>query len=260
MTASDPWHELRRWTSARIALGRTGDGLPTARVLEFQLAHAKARDAVHLPLDTPRLMVELAAFKPVAVESRADNRSEYLQRPDLGRQLHPRSFEILPEGRYDAAVVVADGLSALAVHENAPALVERLHALAPKLTWAPVVVAVQGRVALGDDIAAALGAALVVVLLGERPGLTAVDSLGAYLTWRPRPGLSRDAERNCVSNIRPHGLSTDDAARRIVALMTMARHSNVSGVGLKEDEAFAFLQKQERHPAVELRRPDAQGR
>ena len=143
--------------------------------------------------------------------------------------------------------MIADGLSARAVHDNAPPLVAQLHDRLPKLNWAPLTIAVNGRVALGDDIAAALGAALVVVLIGERPGLSAADSLGAYLTFGPKPGITRDAGRNCVSNIRPGGLAVADAATRIAALMTMARRIGLSGVALKEDDALALFSGERQH-------------
>jgi ethanolamine ammonia-lyase small subunit len=238
---SDPWATLRRFTAARIALGRVGDGLPTKRVLEFELAHARARDAVNTPLAVDRLAADLKAFAPVVVASEARTRAEYLQRPDRGRSLEAAARARLARGRFDAALVVADGLSARAVQDNAPPLVARLHELLPKLKWAPVTIVVNGRVAVGDDAAAALGAALVVVLIGERPGLSAPDSLGAYLTFDPKPGVTRDSGRNCVSNIRPGGLAVADAATRIAALMTMARRIGISGVALKEDDALALF-------------------
>lgn len=238
----DPWHALRAHTPARIALGRAGSSLPTRAHLEFQLAHARARDAVHDALDVPALVAALAAMglETVAVRSAAPDRAVYLQRPDLGRRLDPDARDRLVALRADlppdAAIVVADGLSARAAQSHA-ALV--LAALVPKLVdegWhlAPVVVAEQARVALGDEIGAALGARLVVVLLGERPGLTAPDSLGAYLTWDPRPGRT-DAERNCVSNIRPEGLLPALAADTLGYLMLEAARRRLSGVALKDD-------------------------
>src|SRR5215218_11391843 len=215
MNESDPWSELRRWTTARIGLGRTGDALPTRRVLEFQLAHAQARDAVHLPLDVEQLARGLTPLNSVPVCSLARSRADYLRRPDLERCLDPDSAGSLALGLYDAAIVLADGLSARAVHENGPALARKLQDMRPDWAWAPVVIATQARVALGDPIAERLGAALVVVLIGERPGVSAADSLGAYVTWRPRPGVTRDAERNCVSNIWAAGLRIGEAAKRI---------------------------------------------
>lgn len=241
MIEADPWAGLGRFTRARIALGRTGDGLPTRRVLEFQLAHAQARDAVHLPLDTETVKHALAAFDPVLVSSQAETRETYLQRPDLGRRLDAGSRERLEAGPYAAAIVVADGLSARAVHENAPALVTHLRELLPRWRLSPVVIAEQARVALGDEIAEGLQAVLAVILIGERPGLSSANSLGAYITWRPRPGVTRDAERNCVSNIKKDGLPVNQAALRIAALMTMAQRRQLTGTTLKEDDALALF-------------------
>lgn len=236
---SDFWDDLRRATPARIALGRTGDGLPTARVLEFELAHARARDAVHAPLDADALIAELAEWRPLPVQSRAKDRATFLQRPDLGRALAPDSASLLPLGDYDAAIVIADGLSAAAAQSQAPKLCRMLRA-ARNFTFAPPVVASQARVALGDEIAARLGARMVVVLIGERPGLSACDSLGAYITYDPKPGATRDAQRNCVSNIRPDGLSLGEASRRILAVMSLAQAMKQTGAALKEDDALAF--------------------
>lgn len=240
MTEDDPWSGLKRWTTARIALGRTGNALPTRRVLEFQLAHAQARDAVHLALDVEGLARDLAPLSAVPVRSLARSRADYLRRPDLGRRLDPDTGSALVPGPYDVAIVLADGLSARAVSENGPALAQALQKLRPDWAWAPVVIATQARVALGDPIAERLGAALVVVLIGERPGLTSADSLGAYITWRPRPGVTRDAERNCISNIRTAGLTVDEAGRQIIALVAAARRLELTGVGLKADDALAL--------------------
>jgi ethanolamine ammonia-lyase small subunit len=232
LAAPDPWHALRALTPARIALGRAGVSLPTRAHLEFQLAHARARDAVQDRLDVGRLQAALAAggLKCVAVRSAAPDRAAYLQRPDLGRRLDPEARRELADsatGSVDAALVVADGLSARAAqHHAAPVLVS----LAPRLLdagWrlAPVVVVQQGRVAIGDEIGATLGARLVLVLLGERPGLS---------TWDPRPGRT-DAERNCVSNIRPEGLVPAHAAEKLAGLMLEAARRRVSGIALKDD-------------------------
>jgi ethanolamine ammonia-lyase small subunit len=240
MNGEDPWSGLRRWTTARIALGRTGNALPTCRVLEFQLAHAQARDAVHLPLDIERLARDLAPLSALPVCSLARSRADYLRRPDLGRLLDPDTAGSLMPGSYDVAIVLADGLSARAVHDKAPALARTLQDLRAEWAWAPVVIATQARVALGDPVAERIGAPLVVVLIGERPGLTSADSLGAYVTWRPRPGVTRDAERNCVSNIRAAGLTVGEAGRQIIALMTAARRLELTGVGLKADNALAL--------------------
>lgn len=223
---------LRTLTQARVALGRAGEALPTAPMLDFQLAHARARDAVHAELSAAGF-AEAIDREVKEVRSRAADRTAYLQRPDLGRLLDPRAS--LAQVDCDAVLVVADGLSATAVHAHAASL---LLALLDRLSdWriAPVVLARQARVALGDEIGAAVGAPLAVVLIGERPGLSAPDSLGAYLTWQPRRGRL-DSERNCVSNIRPpHGLGYGEAADRIAWLMREARLRRLTGVALKDE-------------------------
>jgi ethanolamine ammonia-lyase small subunit len=231
MSAPDAWDVLRSATRARVALGRAGDALPTSRELEFRAAHAAARDAVHAPLDPAVLRAALGDL--VEVRSAAADRATYLQRPDLGRRLAEGTS--LEPVHADLAVVVADGLSPRAVHEHAAGVVAALAERVSGWSLAPVVLAHQARVALGDEIGAALGARAVVVLIGERPGLSAADSLGAYLTWDPRPGRG-DAERNCVSNIRPpHGLGYAQAADTIAALLTAARELGASGVALKDE-------------------------
>jgi ethanolamine ammonia-lyase small subunit len=233
----DLWAALRRHTSARIGLGRAGDSLPTARLLEFEAAHAAARDAVHTPIDVAAVQAQLDGLPTVTVRSAAPDRSRYLQRPDLGRRLDPECAHLLAPGGYDVTFVITDGLSARAVHDHAA---EVLRATLEQLRdWsvAPIVLATQGRVALGDEIAERLGAALVVVLLGERPGLSAADSLGIYLTAGPRVGRT-DAERNCISNVRPpEGLGYAAAAGKLVHLMREARRLGITGVGLKDDSA-----------------------
>ncbi|HEU4326775.1 MAG TPA: ethanolamine ammonia-lyase subunit EutC [Roseiflexaceae bacterium] len=244
----NPWQGLRRFTGARLALGRVGNGLPTAAHLEFQLAHARARDAVHLPFDDAALAAELAAQgeTPLLVQSAAPDRASYLRRPDLGRRLDGDGRALLaqhaaPEhAPYDAAFVIADGLSALAVHRHATALLLLAAALLRGAGWrlAPVVLARQGRVALGDEIGELLRAEQVAVLIGERPGLSAADSLGVYLTYAPRPGRT-DAERNCISNIRPEGLDYNAACQTLVYLMSQARRLRLTGVQLKDDRASA---------------------
>jgi ethanolamine ammonia-lyase small subunit len=232
-----PFGRLRGATQARIGLGRAGNSMPTAPMLDLQLAHARARDAVHAALDTELLGSALDEADPLIVASRAPDRAAFLQRPDLGRSLDPASAAQLQAGAFDAVLVLADGLSAAAVHAHGPAL---LRATIDRLGgWriAPAVLARQSRVALGDDIGAALGADQVVMLIGERPGLSAADSLGAYLTWNPRPGR-RDSERNCISHIRPpHGLSYDEAADRLAWLMKAARARRLSGVALKDESS-----------------------
>ena len=232
--ATDPLEVLRQATTARVALGRAGQGLPTAPMLAFQLAHARARDAVHAVLDTEALRVALEG-EVIVVESAAPDRATYLADPDLGRRL-AEGTAALPCGDHDLAVVVGDGLSATAVQAHVPAVVAALRLRLAGWTIAPVVVARQARVALGDSIGEALGAKAVVVLIGERPGLSAADSLGAYITWDPKPGR-RDSERNCVSNIRwPGGLAPDQAADKIAWLLTEARRMGMTGVALKDRE------------------------
>ena len=242
----DPWQALRRHTRARIALGRSGDSLPTRALLEFGLAHALARDAVHLPLDCAALAAALAAagLPYLTVHSQAAERSHYLRRPDLGRQLAPDSRSALEKAALpsaaapDLAFVIADGLSSLAVVRHALPLLQSCLALLPGWSVAPVVIAEQARVALGDAIGAALRAGTVVVLIGERPGLSSPDSLGIYLTHRPRPGLT-DADRNCISNVRPEGLPYEAAARRLAYLLNGARQLGRSGIDLKDDSGLA---------------------
>ncbi|OYU14955.1 MAG: ethanolamine ammonia-lyase [Alphaproteobacteria bacterium PA4] len=224
---------LAALTQARIGLGRAGQALDTAATLAFDLAHARARDAVHAGFDVSALQ---AAFDVIEVRSAAPDRATYLQRPDLGRQLPAAEAARLRPTGADTAIVVGDGLSATAVARHAVPLVR---ALLPILggRLAPVVVAHQARVALGDAIGAALAVDIVVMLIGERPGLSAPDSLGAYITWQPRPGR-QDSERNCVSNIRPpHGLDHDSAAARIAWLVHQARARRLTGVALKDESA-----------------------
>lgn len=233
---TDVWARLRRATDARIGLGRSGDGLPTRAMLDLQYAHALARDAVHARLDVEAIVEALNGLDAVVVDSLAGDRHTYLTRPDQGRKLAAPSRERLAAGDADLAVVIADGLSAGAAAASGPALVRALIDRLLDWTFAPIIVARQARVALGDEIGARLGAAIVVVLIGERPGLSAPDSLGAYITWSPAVGR-HDAERNCVSNIRPGGLSIDEAAGRIAWLVNAARRLRLTGVGLK-DESF----------------------
>ncbi|MEO6407771.1 MAG: ethanolamine ammonia-lyase subunit EutC [Burkholderiaceae bacterium] len=236
----DPWTALRSHTAARIALGRSGASLPTVELLRFDLAHAMARDAVHTPFEIKPLREALAAhgFESLTVESAVADRAEYLHRPDLGRRLSERSAALLASlapAPCDVLCVVGDGLSALAVHRHAAALLIELRPLleSQELSLGPVVLARQARVALGDPVGAALRARCVVMLIGERPGLSSPDSLGAYLTWAPRVGRS-DAERNCVSNIRPEGLALPEAAHKLAWLLGAARRLGATGVALKD--------------------------
>ena len=231
----DVWASWRRLTAARIGLQRSGASLATAPLLAFQLAHARARDAVHESLDAPRLASDLGGLglSVLTLASAAQDRQQYLVQPDLGRRLAEETT--LPAGGpYDLVIVIADGLSARAVQAHAaPVLTEMLPRLAD---WriAPIAIVVQGRVAIGDAVAQALGAACVAVLIGERPGLSAPDSMGAYLTWRPS-AQTTDAERNCISNIRPDGIGYADAAFKLVHLLRAMRMRRLSGVALKDE-------------------------
>jgi ethanolamine ammonia-lyase small subunit len=237
--APDPLEILRQATSARVALGRAGQGLPTAPMLAFQLAHARARDAVHAVLDVAALSAALGG-DVLVVDSAAPDRTAYLSDPGLGRRL-AAGAATLPHGDYDLAIVVGDGLSATAVQAHAAAVVSALRARLAGWTLAPVVISRQARVAIGDPIGEALGARTVAVLIGERPGLSAADSLGAYITWDPKPGR-RDSERNCVSNIRtPGGLAPGQAADKIIWLLTEARRMGMTGVALKDREGSGAL-------------------
>lgn len=222
---------LRGLTQARVGLGRAGQGLPTSALLAFQLAHARARDAVQAELDVETLAAALGGA--VVVSSDAGNFAAHLQRPDLGRRLDAGAK--LVRGDWDLAIVVGDGLSATAVQVHAAPVVAALRQCLGLWRIAPVVIARRARVALGDDIGAMMGARMVLVLIGERPGLSAPDSLGAYLTFAPMRGRV-DSERNCVSNIRPpHGLGYAAAAERIVWLLQEARRRGLTGVGLKAE-------------------------
>jgi ethanolamine ammonia-lyase small subunit len=223
--------DLKSFTPARVGLGRTGHSLLTTDLLRFQMDHARARDAVWEELDPASL-----GLPYVLLHSAAADRRTYLRRPDLGRTLSEESRERLERGSYDAAIVLADGLSAVAVQRHAVPLLEQL---LPRLAdggWhvAPLTVVLQGRVAIGDEIGELLGARMVAVLIGERPGLSSPDSLGVYLTWDPRPGRT-DAERNCISNIRTEATSYAAAAQKLEFLMRAARSLKLTGVGLKED-------------------------
>lgn len=228
---------LRALTPARVALGRTGISQLTGDLLDFQRAHAQARDAVHSQLEAASLAANLAAItgkNVLRLHSAAMDRTTYLQRPDLGRRLDEASRACLPTGNWDLALIVADGLSAIAVERHVPPLLQQLLPRLEGWRLAPLAVVEQGRVAIGDEIGAALGAQLSVVLIGERPGLTSPDSLGAYITWEP--GLDRtDAERNCISNIRIGGLSYILAAAQLSYYLREARRRRLTGIALKED-------------------------
>jgi ethanolamine ammonia-lyase small subunit len=222
---------LRSFTNARVELGRVGDSVPTARLLEFRLAHAKARDAVHVPMESRSVAQELSTlgWNSIIVSSEASDREEYLRRPDLGRVLSKNSQERLRSSASAMPLVfcVADGLSSAAVHRHA---VNLLRELKPE---PPVVLIEQGRVAIGDCVGELVKAQVCALLIGERPGLSSPDSLGVYITYNPSPGRS-DAERNCVSNIHDQGLSYETAAQKILYLIHEARRLKLTGVELKE--------------------------
>jgi ethanolamine ammonia-lyase small subunit len=261
IVTANPWVALRRYTDARIALGRTGVSLPTQPQLAFQLAHAQARDAVHLALDAQALRQALSDLheETIVLHSAAIDRDTYLQRPDLGRRLSsesrallmarltpaqqalvsmpaPQQDDVVTERVHDVAFVVADGLSALAIANHA---VPFLSGILPRLKdagWrvAPLTLVNQGRVAVADEVGQLLRARMVVILIGERPGLSSPDSMGLYLTWMPRVGLS-DASRNCISNVRPAGLPYDEAVHKLHYLMSESCARALSGVALKDE-------------------------
>ncbi|WP_433768811.1 ethanolamine ammonia-lyase subunit EutC [Pseudomonas putida] len=248
----NPWQELRRLTPARIALGRTGTSMPTRAQLDFQYAHAQARDAVHLPFDHASLRSQLAerGQDSLLLHSAAPDRNSYLQRPDLGRKLSTDSAQVLRDyasahpGGVDLVIVVADGLSALAVHRHTLPFLARMeeHIRAENWSVAPIVLVEQGRVAVADEIGELLGARMTVILIGERPGLSSPDSLGLYFTYNPRVGLT-DAYRNCISNVRLEGLSYGMAAHRLLYLMREACRRQLSGVNLKDEAQIHTLEE-----------------
>jgi len=241
--------ELRELTPARVALGQAGSSMPTAAMLDFSLAHARARDAVHAGFDVPAIRSGLGnlGLEALAVCSRARHRQDYLRRPDLGRTLDPQSQHMLASrsgGACRLAIVIGDGLSPTAVNAHA---IHVVRSLVPRLAADGIeigqaVVATGARVALGDEIGAILGARMMVMLIGERPGLSAPDSLGAYLTFGPRPGIT-DAERNCVSNIHGAGLGYDEAAFRIAWLIREGFDRGITGVALKDASGGRTLQR-----------------
>ncbi|MCJ7956230.1 MAG: ethanolamine ammonia-lyase subunit EutC [Pseudomonas sp.] len=247
----NPWLELRRLTPARIALGRTGTSIPTSAQLDFQFAHAQARDAVHLPFDHEGLSSQMAerGRESLLLHSAAVDRHMYLQRPDLGRRLSDESAQSLRDyaaanpGGVDLAVVVADGLSALAVHKHTLPFLTRMEEQTHAEGWSlsPVILVEQGRVAVADEIGQLLGAKMVVILIGERPGLSSPDSLGLYFTYNPKVGLT-DAYRNCISNVRLEGLSYGMAAHRLLYLMKEACRRQLSGVNLKDEAQVQTLE------------------
>ncbi|AEX23764.1 ethanolamine ammonia-lyase subunit EutC [Vibrio sp. EJY3] len=253
----NPWDKLREFTSARIALGRSGNSVPTDELLSFQLDHAQAMDAVHCTLNVDSLVAQLSDSysilkqtlePPVVVTSKVTDRFMYLQRPDLGRQLDEASWNTLEaigkehNTELDLAIVIADGLSSVAIQNHALSVISRLVSLMSgdeEHQWnlAPIAIVKQGRVAVGDDVGECFNAKAVLVLIGERPGLTSPDSMGMYLTWGAKRG-SKDSDRNCISNVRPQGLNYDDACQRAFYLLKEARRLQLSGVNLKDRSAI----------------------
>lgn len=243
-SAASPVTDLRDYTTARVSLTRTGSSLATRDSLTFALAHAQARDAVHATLSLPSLLDALRSrnLEAITIKSAAPDRATYLRRPDLGRTVSAAlraslSTQAKPPANNTLTIILADGLSALALDRHAiPLLDALLPLLTPHWSLTPIVIAEQARVAIADPIGQALHANLTLLLIGERPGLSSPDSLGAYLTWAPSPGRT-DAERNCISNIRTHGLGYSAAAQRIAALANEAQRLQLTGTALKDLEA-----------------------
>ncbi|MDE1160891.1 MAG: ethanolamine ammonia-lyase subunit EutC [Acidobacteriaceae bacterium] len=237
-TPGSAWNSLRRYTKARIALPHTGASLSTQEVLNFDMAHACARDAVHVALDVDLLEQSLMAsgFAAIRAQSRAITRAQYLQRPDLGRQLAPECAARLTPAEARAntlTIVIADGLSSVAVARHAVPLLTEIRRSIAGWEWDAIVIATQARVALGDQIGALRHSTAVIVLIGERPGLSSPDSLGIYMTYGPRPGLT-DSDRNCISNVHPGGLPYYEAAFRLAYLLQQSQQLGKSGIEVKD--------------------------
>lgn len=264
LIAQTPWEKLKKFTSARIATGRCGGSMPTHEMLKFQLEHAQARDAVHLPMKGKDVYAELklqlesdypSLFQvqaPLLLQSQAVNRDMYLQRPDLGRVLNSESIHQLKahsvNAQYDLAICIVDGLSSIAIERNGLPFLECLFEQLDmnKYSLAPLTVIEQGRVAIGDHVAQTLGAKIVLVLIGERPGLLSPDSMGVYITYAPK-GDTHDAQRNCISNVRKGGLSYQEAAIKAKYLITESTRLGFSGVDLKERVSAVSIQCNEGH-------------
>ncbi|QJB56792.1 ethanolamine ammonia-lyase subunit EutC [Pseudodesulfovibrio sp. zrk46] len=242
----DHWHNLKKFTDARISLGRVGSSLPLRESLDFKLAHAQARDAVHTPFSIDKLANDLAAsgIETIKLKSSVTDRSEYLTRPDLGRQLSEESrtaFDGITKG-YDICVTVSDGLSSRAIHENALEFLNKFIPMAQRagINSAPVALVENGRVAVADEIADRLQATLSIILIGERPGLSSPNSMGIYMTYSPKPGTTDEA-RNCISNVRNGGLTIDEGVQKLAYLTEMALASKKSGVELKDKMTPNYL-------------------
>lgn len=243
-SAKDTWDTLKQYTDARIALGRAGCSIPSQPMLEFQLAHAQARDAVFQTLDVKILAEKLNQedLKTLHVQSQANSKEIFLKRPDLGRLLDAESKEQLMSYRrhhsthYDVCIVIGDGLSARAIEENAFEMILSLQSHFNKLNWslAPIVIATGSRVALGDQVAELLNVSMLIMMIGERPGLSSPDSMGIYYTWNSQTGCL-DSNRNCISNIRPAGLNIPIATQRLIELMKNSKKLQISGINLKDN-------------------------
>lgn len=249
---SDQWQKLKQFTDARIAIGRVGCSIPTSAMLEFQLAHAQAKDAVYQELDRQMMQQQLSdiQLQSLVIHSRADTKEQYLKRPDLGRLLNKESKQLLQNHvtthpkSYDLCIVVADGLSALAITENAVPFISSLKDYIQQENWtiAPIVIAQGSRVALGDPIAEIFNADMLVILIGERPGLSSPDSMGIYYTWQAKSGY-QDSKRNCISNIRAAGLTIEIATQRLISLMRNSKKLGLSGVKLKDQHQLQSVQQ-----------------
>ena len=243
----DPWTNLRQFTEARIALGRCGVSPPLEANLEFKLAHAQARDAIYCEFDKAGLEQALAGLKTVLLKSDAETRHEYLTRPDKGRKLHSESLDLLknldvPSDGYDICLIIADGLSSRAIHESAAKFVAQFIDISGKtpLKVAPICIVENARVAIADEIGQALKTKVSVILIGERPGLSSPNSMGIYLTYDPRPGKT-DESRNCISNVRPGGLSIESGLQKLSYLIETALSLKLSGVMLKDTMPSNYL-------------------
>ena len=247
-TVQDPWGDLKQFTRARIALGRVGSSLPTKEILNFGMSHAMARDAVHLSLDVDALEMQIESLgcDVLKLHSRAPDRASYLLRPDWGRRLGDESAQLikaLPQEKIDVSIVIGDGLSSLAVQRHAASMLQSIQQTMPS-EWklGPVVIASQARVALADEVGELMNARMVILLIGERPGLSSPDSLGLYLTYQPKVGCS-DADRNCISNVRPEGLNYEAAAKKLMWLAKESMRLKVSGVALKDESDVHQIDK-----------------
>jgi len=249
-TVQDPWGDLKQFTRARIALGRVGSSMPTKEILSFGMSHAMARDAVHLALDVDALenQVKSLGCDLLKLHSRAPDRASYLLRPDWGRRLNDESAEIikaLPQDKIDISIVIGDGLSSLAVQKHATPMLQAIQqSISSEWKTGPVVIARQARVALADEVGELMKARMVILLIGERPGLSSPDSLGLYLTYQPKVGCS-DADRNCISNVRPEGLNYEAAAKKLMWLAQESMRLKVSGVALKDESDVHQIDRDE---------------